>query len=158
MPEWAVWIVAIPAGFLALKMAPDLARDMPPTERTFFRQTDVVHEAGIAYQVIEACSQALVAHGGTRATTVGVRIGALAAVDPEALTFCFDALKRDTPLASAALRIEWRSRFGCECRGDTTRMDWRTDGCCPICGAAESLADACAMDISHLEFETGDAS
>jgi Zn finger protein HypA/HybF involved in hydrogenase expression len=34
-------------------------------------------------------------------------VGRLAAVDPDALTFCFDALKADTPLASANLAIEW---------------------------------------------------
>ncbi len=112
-----------------------------------------MHEAGIAQQVIETCALHLRAHGATRATCVGLRIGALASVDPDALRFCFDALKSQTPLDSATLRIEWRSRFGCACASAAIDLDARP-GLCPSCGAAESLADACALDIRYLEFDS----
>lgn len=111
-----------------------------------------MHEAGIAQQVIEACEVHLRRHGATHATGVGLKIGALASIDPEALRFCFDSLKAGTALAEAALMIEWRSRFGCECADGA--VDLATDpGKCPTCGAAESLVDACALDIRYLEFE-----
>jgi hydrogenase nickel incorporation protein HypA/HybF len=111
-----------------------------------------MHEAGIAQQVIEACEDHLGRHGATHATCVGLKIGALASIDPEALRFCFDSLKAGTALAQATLMIEWRSRFGCECA--VTAVDLATDpGKCPTCGTAESFADACALDIRYLEFE-----
>ena len=113
-----------------------------------------MHEAGIAQQVIDACAVHLRERGASRATRVGLRIGALANVDPEALRFCFDSLKRDTPFDSAALLIEWRSRFGCPCEHTPVVLDAQP-GVCPSCGAAESLADACALDIRYLEFEDG---
>ena len=119
-----------------------------------------MHEAGIAHRVIDICSATLRAHGGARATVVGLRVGALSSVDPDALTFCFDALKADTPLASATLHIEWRSRFGCACQnyeGRDHQHNLMADAC-PVCGAAESLADACALDIRHLEFDLDPAS
>ena len=113
-----------------------------------------MHEAGIAQQVIEACATHLRAHGASRATCVGLRIGALASVDPDALRFCFDSLKQDTPLHSAALQIEWRSRFGCACARSPVVLDTQPD-VCPLCGATESLADACALDLRYLEFDEG---
>ena len=113
-----------------------------------------MHEAGIAWQVIDTCTAHLRMHHAARATCVGLRIGALASVDPEALRFCFDSLKKDTPLDSATLRIEWRSRFGCSCEHTPVVLDVRP-GTCPSCGAAESLADAFALDIRYLEFDDG---
>jgi len=111
-----------------------------------------MHEAGIAQQVIEACEIHLRQHGATQATCVGLKIGALASIDPESLRFCFDSLKAGTPLATATLMIEWRSRFGCECA--EAAVDFAVaPGKCPSCGAAESFADACALDIRYLEFE-----
>jgi hydrogenase nickel incorporation protein HypA/HybF len=111
-----------------------------------------MHEAGIAQQVIEACEVHLSRHGAARATRVGLKVGALASIDPEALRFCFDSLKAGTPLATATLMIEWRSRFGCECAQAAVDLA-AVPGICPTCGAAESFADACALDIRYLEFE-----
>lgn len=111
-----------------------------------------MHEAGIAMQVIEACATHLQELGASHATCVGLRIGALSNVDPDALRFCFDSLKQDTPLASAALLIEWRSRFGCPCPHTPVILEFPA-AVCPSCGAAESLADACALDIQFLEFD-----
>ena len=88
-----------------------------------------MHEAGLAQQVIDACAIELRVRGGRYATCVGLRIGALSAVDPDALRFCFDALKQGTPLASATLDIQWLA-------------------------ASDPFEDATALDIRHLEFET----
>jgi len=113
-----------------------------------------MHEAGIAWQVIDACAEYLRQHSASRVTRVGLRVGALASVDPDALRFCFDSLKRDTPLDSAVLLIEWRSRFGCSCER-TPVVPGVPAGACPSCGAVESVADACALDIRYLEFDDG---
>jgi len=85
-----------------------------------------MHEAGLAQQVIEACALELHARGRSHAVCVGLRIGPAAPVDPEALRFCFDLLKQDTPLCSACLDLE--------------------------CPAAASPDDAAAVEIRYLEF------
>ena len=89
----------------------------------------MVHEAGLAQQVIDTCASELRARGAKSATRVGLRIGALSAVDPDALIFCFDALKPNTPLHSASLQIEWRA-------------------------ASESFQEATALNLRFLEFDT----
>jgi len=111
-----------------------------------------MHEAGIAQQVIETCLVQLRAHPATRATTVGLRIGPLSSVDPDALAFAFDTLKQKTPLAFATLRVESRSRFGCLCQQPPADV-MTFGGFCPSCGAIESMADAFALDIRYLEFD-----
>ncbi len=65
-----------------------------------------MHEMGIAASVIEAVRKEAAQRPGARVTKVGMRIGEFAGVDRESLTFCFQALVKDTELESAALAIE----------------------------------------------------
>jgi Zn finger protein HypA/HybF involved in hydrogenase expression len=88
-----------------------------------------VDEAGLAQQIIEACAVELLARGGRPAVCVGLRIGPAAPVNPDALRFCFDALKQDTPLRLATLDIE--------------------------CPAIAPAGNAAAVDIRYLEFAAG---
>jgi hydrogenase nickel incorporation protein HypA/HybF len=69
-----------------------------------------MHELGIASSVIEAVRKEAERRPGARVTKVGLRIGEFAGVDRESLTFCFDALVKDTELASAVLAIESAAR------------------------------------------------
>jgi hydrogenase nickel incorporation protein HypA/HybF len=113
-----------------------------------------MHEAGIAQRVIAACARHLLRAAPRRPRASACGSWALACVDPDALRFCFDNLKAATPLAAATLQIEWRSRFGCACESTPVLLA-APPGVCPSCGAAESFADACALDIRHLEFDEG---
>lgn len=67
-----------------------------------------MHEMGIANSVLEAVHRELDRYPGRRATKVGLRIGTYAAVDPDALRFCFDALKKATEFELLELQIDWR--------------------------------------------------
>jgi hydrogenase nickel incorporation protein HypA/HybF len=69
-----------------------------------------MHELGIANSVIEAVRQEAGRRPGARVTRVGLRIGELAGVDRDSLTFCFEVLVKDTELASAVLAIESTAR------------------------------------------------
>lgn len=69
-----------------------------------------MHEMGIASSVIEAVRAEAARRPGARVTKVGMRIGELSGVDRESLTFCFEALVKDTELECAALAIEGASR------------------------------------------------
>jgi len=57
-----------------------------------------VHEMGIANSILEAVQKETQRYPGTRATKVGVRIGEMTAIDADALTLCFEALRGDTDL------------------------------------------------------------
>ena len=65
---------------------------------------------GIASSVIEAVRAEAARRPGARITKIGMRIGELSGVDRESLSFCYEALVRDTELESAVLEIEDATR------------------------------------------------
>jgi len=65
-----------------------------------------MHEVGIAEGILNAVRTEAAAHKPARATKVGVRIGEMAGVDPDSLTFCFDVLVKGSDLEPLELAIE----------------------------------------------------
>jgi hydrogenase nickel incorporation protein HypA/HybF len=65
-----------------------------------------MHEMGIANSVLDAVRTEVARYSRSVPRSVGLRIGALAAIDADALRFCFEALVRDTDLESLELVIE----------------------------------------------------
>ena len=66
-----------------------------------------MHEVGIAASVLDAVRTEVSQRPGYRAAVVGLKIGEMAGVDPEALQFAFDALVRDSDLDPLVLSVEW---------------------------------------------------
>lgn len=96
-----------------------------------------MHEMGIANSILDGVAAELRRRPGSRAEKVGVRIGELAGVDPDALNFAFEALTIDTPLAGLKLEVEYvapRSR----CRD--CRLEFEVRNYELLCPACESLA------------------
>lgn len=69
-----------------------------------------MHEMGIASSVIEAVRAEAARRPGARVIRIGLRIGELAGVQRDSLSFCFEALTRQTELENTALEIEAASR------------------------------------------------
>lgn len=65
-----------------------------------------MHELGIAESALSAALGEMDKAGATRINSVTLRIGDLAAVDPEAMRFAFDAVTRNTAAEGASLEIE----------------------------------------------------
>jgi len=65
-----------------------------------------VHELSIAESLVGQVEDAVRADGASRVSAVHLRLGALSAVDPDALRFGFDVATRGTLLDGAALVIE----------------------------------------------------
>jgi hydrogenase nickel incorporation protein HypA/HybF len=113
-----------------------------------------MHEMAFASSIIEAVRREMTRHPHARAERVGIRAGALAAVDPSSLQFCFEVLVRDTDLAELKLEIEVvarRHRCG-NCRTDFEVKDY--DFQCPRCGnfAAECITGD-ELELAFLEVE-----
>ena len=65
-----------------------------------------MHELSIASAILDAVRNEAEKRPGAHVTKVGVRIGALSGVEPEALSFGFSALVQGTDLEPLALVIE----------------------------------------------------
>jgi hydrogenase nickel incorporation protein HypA/HybF len=62
-----------------------------------------VHELALVQSVVDAVADRV---GTRRVLRVRLRVGALVAVMPDAMRFCFDVAAQSTPLEGAALEIE----------------------------------------------------
>jgi hydrogenase nickel incorporation protein HypA/HybF len=113
-----------------------------------------MHEVGIANAVIDAARQEAERRPGSRLMRVGVRIGELAAVDPEALRFCFDALTRGTDLEQLVLEIQPSPRrHRCEpCRREFQVVAY--EFACPECGRQDTLfVSGDELELAYVELE-----
>jgi len=113
-----------------------------------------MHELSIANSILEAVRKEREGLNGARVTKVGVRIGELAGVDPEALSFGFEVLVKDTDLEPLALEIESTlRRHEClKCKQVFTVVDYKLD--CPACGATETrCVGGDELELAYLEVE-----
>ena len=112
-----------------------------------------MHEMGIANSVLETALAYARRTPGARVRKIGIRIGELAGVDPEALSFCFDALVKGTQLAPLALEIEYCLRHSyCErCRESRAAEGFVT--ACRACGGPLEIAGGNELDLAYLEVD-----
>ena len=95
-----------------------------------------MHELNIATAVLKAVRTEALRHPGSLPRKVVVRVGELAAVDPEALRFCFDAIIRGTDLGLLRLEVEV-----CPLR-------------CPQCGREGGVCiSGDELELAYLEVE-----
>ena len=113
-----------------------------------------MHEMGIANSVLEAVRTEVALHPGTYPCKVGVRIGEMAAIDQDALRFCFEAIIQDTDLASLELAIEFcPRRHRCQvCGREFVVRDY--DSRCPQCASLETTCTSGdELELAYLEVE-----
>lgn len=94
-----------------------------------------MHEMALAESALVIVAEAARTAGLTQVSTVVLEIGALAAVEPEAMAFCFAAVAADTVAAGATLEIVNTPGAGrCAACGGTAALAAIYDPC-PACGA-----------------------
>jgi hydrogenase nickel incorporation protein HypA/HybF len=115
-----------------------------------------MHEMGIANSVLDAVRAEARRFPNAHVHKVGLRIGALAGVDPDALSFCFEALVRETELDPLALEIEYCPRTQ-RCRGCGNPFAVPVEGsACAACGAVDSeFIGGDELELAYLEVEDG---
>lgn len=117
-----------------------------------------MHEMAVANSVLDAIRNEAHRFPGAHISKVGVRIGELAGVDPDAMSFCFDALVLDTELEPLALEIEFcPRRHGCrECGRPFVATG--EDSPCPACGGVLSeFIGGDELEIAFLEVDENGA-
>ena len=115
-----------------------------------------MHEMGIANSVLDAVRAEARRFPGSHICKVGVRIGELAGVNPDSMSFCFEALVRGTDLEPLTLEVEYCSRRH-QCRTCREIFAAPLEGSrCPACGGMDSLFVAGdELELSYLEVEDG---
>ncbi|MGO9641999.1 MAG: hydrogenase maturation nickel metallochaperone HypA [Candidatus Acidiferrales bacterium] len=113
-----------------------------------------MHELSIATLVLEAVNAEAGLRPRMRVSKIGLRLGDLSGVDADALTFCLEALVKETELASAALEIERRpQRNRCSrCSKEFVVVDYESS--CPACGETSTeFISGDEMELAFVEME-----
>ncbi|MBS1853827.1 MAG: hydrogenase maturation nickel metallochaperone HypA [Acidobacteria bacterium] len=113
-----------------------------------------MHELSIADSVLEAVRAEAGRHPGAVPVKIGLRIGELAGVDPDALTFGFQALTAGTPWNGLAIEIEnTPRRHRCPtCATEFRVVEYRSG--CPACGAARTeCIGGDELELAYVELE-----
>jgi len=114
-----------------------------------------MHEMGIATEIRRIAREAVEGRGPGRIAHVRVAVGDLAGVEPELLTFAWEAAVAETPEDGATLEIDWRpARQTCAACGD---VPGRAPGSwlrlCPGCGGVLRVTGGDDLDVLTVTFE-----
>jgi hydrogenase nickel incorporation protein HypA/HybF len=113
-----------------------------------------MHEMSLAEGVLQIIEDAARDQGFGRVRTVRLEIGRLASVEPEALSFCFDAVVRGTRAEGARLEVIDVPGVGwCMDCGESVELAALYDAC-PRCGGYKvQTTGGTEMRVKELEVE-----
>jgi len=111
-----------------------------------------MHEMAISESIIQAIEASAGEHGYRKVSLVRIEVGPLAAVETEALRFCFDAAARGTMAEGAAFEIlETEASAWCLPCGKAVAIRQRFDPC-PECGSHQlQVQSGDELRIKELE-------
>jgi len=113
-----------------------------------------MHELGIANSVLEAVRTESARYPGSKPRKVGVRIGTLTAIDPEALRFCFEAIVKDSEWEPLRLEIEiCPQRQRCSACGHEFLVQDYEVHCPSDCEADTTCVGGEELDLAYIEVE-----
>jgi hydrogenase nickel incorporation protein HypA/HybF len=93
-----------------------------------------MHEMSLMESVVEIACEAAVRNDATKVQSIHLDVGVLSHVDPDALLFCFDAIRRGSIAEEAELKITRIAGEGwCLDCAKTVPLTERFGGC-PDCG------------------------
>ena len=113
-----------------------------------------MHEIEIANSILDAVRTEAARHPETEPRKVGICIGELAAVDPDALQFSFEVLTRGTDLERLELEIiNCSRRHRClACETEFVVKEYNTQ--CPKCGEDNTQCiSGDELELAYLEME-----
>ncbi len=113
-----------------------------------------MHEMALTESIVEIALEEALKQGARRVTRVFLDIGALSAVEPEALEFCFSAVASGTAAEGATLEIARLPGVGwcLDCERSVPLAE--RFGACPQCGRWRVQMTAGAeMRIREMEID-----
>ncbi len=113
-----------------------------------------MHEMSLAEGVLQILEEQAKAQHFSQVKTVWLEIGQLSHVEPEALVFCFDVIKRGTLARDAQLEIiRTPGQAWCMMCAKSIAVQARYDAC-PHCGSYQvQVTGGDEMRVKELEVE-----
>ncbi|HEY6969873.1 MAG TPA: hydrogenase maturation nickel metallochaperone HypA [Candidatus Angelobacter sp.] len=114
-----------------------------------------MHELSIASAILEAAQREAALHQNAPLQKIAVRLGELAAVDPEALRFSFEMITKATEFEAVELELEFvpRTNRCADCGSDFVVKDFEFR--CPSCGGVNtSFLRGDELELAYLELQS----
>ena len=113
-----------------------------------------MHEMSLAEGVLQLVEETARREGAKRVKLVVLEIGRMSSVQPEALTFCFDVVTRNSVLEGAALEIVDVPGAGWCMQCAATVPMTELYGSCPNCGSYQvQPTGGTEMRVREIEIE-----
>jgi hydrogenase nickel incorporation protein HypA/HybF len=112
-----------------------------------------MHEVSIALAIVDELAERTACQRIGRIAAVYLRVGALSAVDADALRFAWDLATDGTPASGSRLDIERVPlRIACEPCGDERTIQTGTLPICPVCGTSSTaIVSGRELEITAME-------
>jgi hydrogenase nickel incorporation protein HypA/HybF len=112
-----------------------------------------MHEMSLAEGVLQLAEDTARREKAQRIKLIVLEIGRLSSVEPEALSFCFEAVARGSMAQGAGLEIIDVPGAGwCMLCAETVPMQERYDAC-PSCGHPLEVTSGTEMRVREVEIE-----
>jgi len=117
-----------------------------------------MHEMGIAVEIYRVCRATVEQHGGGRIHAVRLAIGELAAVEPDLLSFAWEAVVHDGPDAGSRLEVNWcpAEQLCTQCGDSVDRSEGSWMRICPDCGTPLQVRGGTELDVLDVVIEADD--
>lgn len=113
-----------------------------------------MHEMSLAEGVLQLVEETARREGAKRVKLVVLEIGRMSSVQPEALSFCFDVVTRNSVLEGAALEIVDVPGAGWCMQCAATMPMIELYGSCPTCGSYQvQPTGGTEMRVREIEIE-----
>lgn len=117
-----------------------------------------MHEMGIALEVYRQCREAVADYGSGHIDRVNLAVGELSAVEPDLMTFAWEAVTIDTPDATSKLEVRWcpatQNCSTCGVIKDRAEGSWLR--LCPNCSMPLEVTGGDELDIESIQYTTDD--
>jgi hydrogenase nickel incorporation protein HypA/HybF len=117
-----------------------------------------MHELSIAASIIESVTESMAAYPGARVVEVRLKVGALSAVVPDSLEFCWSIAVEGTRLAGARLAVNVLPVIvHCDPCGQDVQLEGVQSLRCPLCGEPSfDLRQGRELEIDSVEIDEDD--
>lgn len=118
------------------------------------KRATVMHELGIAQNILEIVQQSVPEHQAAAVRQVRIRVGQLSGVVPDSLDFCFSVLVHETNMQQASLAIEQVLTIS-KCKNCAHRFQIEDLAfICPVCkGTDLELISGKELEVVDIELE-----
>ena len=113
-----------------------------------------MHEFSLVTEIYRACRATIEQHGAGRLEEARLAVGELSAVEPDLLTFAWEAVTHGTPDEGSRLVVEWRpvKQLCGRCGEVAERAQGSWLRLCPRCEGPLTLEGGQELDILDITF------